>query len=180
METSPVENGGTTDHPILQEIKSLSLWLIFFVGALAGCNQPVLFEQEYNIADQSWHKDSLLVFSPVIEDTSDIVSIGFSLNYSNEYAYSNLWLFIDVESPGGEMQTDTMEYFLAEPDGEWIGKGNDRSRTLYWLYKGGVKMAQPGEYTITLQQGMRRDNLHGVQNMSLWIEKAEMSESEPE
>lgn len=144
-----------------------------FAGVLAACNNSTLYNSEKDIEGNSWHKDSVKVFSPVIEDTSEVVSIGFSLEHSKEYPYSNLWLFVNVESPDGQAQTDTMEYFLANPDGGWIGQGNDRSRRLYWLYKGGVKLAQPGEYKFTLQQGMRRDKLDGVQSVSLWVEKAE-------
>ena len=140
---------------------------------MGACNNSTFYHQEKIFETEAWHKDSVKVFQPVIEDTSTVLNIGFSLEHSNVYPYSNLWLFVDVKSPDGEMQTDTMEYFLAEPNGQWIGKGNDRSRRLYWLYKGGVKMAQPGAYKFELQQGMRRDKLNGLQTISLWIEKAE-------
>lgn len=151
--------------------------LCFLAGLFAACNPATLYNSEEDIAGNAWHKDSLKTFSPVIEDTSEVINIGFSLEHSQDYPYSNLWLFVNVKSPDGEAQTDTMEYFLAEPDGEWIGRGNDRSRRLYWLYKGGVKMARPGEYQFTLQQGMRSDKLDGVQSISLWIEKAENQNS---
>ncbi len=147
--------------------------LFFLAGWFAACNPAILYNSEQDIKGNAWHKDSLKSFSPVIEDTSEVINIGFSLEHSQNYPYSNLWLFVNVKSPDGEARTDTMEYFLAEPDGEWIGEGNERSRRLYWLYKGGVKMARPGEYQFTIQQGMRRDKLDGVQSISLWIEKAE-------
>jgi len=139
---------------------------------LVACTQSVIFEQTRNIARQGWHKDSTMVFEPVINDTSQIMNLGFTMEHSADYPYSNLWLFIDVESPGGELQTDTMEFFLAEPDGQWIGRGSNRSRTLHWLYKGHVKLAHPGEYCFTIEQGMRRDRLDGIQSLSMWIEKA--------
>jgi gliding motility-associated lipoprotein GldH len=89
--------------------------------AFTACNRGTLYETGNEFREQLWHKDSTLVFKPVVEDTSQVINIGFSLEHNNNYPYSNLWLFIDVESPDGKMQTDTIEYFLAEPDGQWIG-----------------------------------------------------------
>lgn len=137
-----------------------------------ACNRSLVFDQTRDIGAKGWHKDSTLVFEPLINDTSRVMNLGFTFEHSNDYPYSNLWLFIDVESPAGDLQTDTMEFFLAEPDGQWIGQGSDRSRTLNWLYKGHVKLAHPGQYRFTIQQGMRRDRLEGVQSLSMWIEEA--------
>ncbi|MFW6043698.1 MAG: gliding motility lipoprotein GldH [Marinilabiliaceae bacterium] len=174
MEITTGESEGITGHPVHRaKVKSRLVFFFLLAGFITACNNSTLYNSEQEIEGNSWHKDSVKVFRPVMDDTSEVVSIGFSLEHNSEYPYSNLWLFVDVESPDGEAQIDTMEYFLAEPNGEWIGDGNDRSRRLYWLYKGGVKMAQPGEYKVTIQQGMRRDKLNGVQSVSLWIEKAE-------
>ncbi len=162
-----------TNLRIPPEAKNLKVFLILLLALLGACNQGAVFNETANLVEDTWHKDSVLVFDPVINDTSRVVNIGFSLEHTAGYPYSNLWLFVGVKSPGGQMQTDTIEYFLAEPDGKWIGKGNDASRTLHWLYKGGVKLAHPGEYIFSVQQGMRRDSLAGVKSFSLWIEKAE-------
>jgi gliding motility-associated lipoprotein GldH len=147
----------------------------FLVGliVLGACNRFTIFEQSRKMTGEKWHKDSVLTFYPVIEDTSKVMNLGFALKHSVDYPYSNLWLFIDVESPGGKVQTDSIEYFLAEPDGQWLGKGNDKSRTVYWLYKRGVKLALPGKYKFAIQQGMRREELNGIQELSVWIEEAE-------
>lgn len=156
-------------------ISALLIFLVFIM-AFTACNRGTLYETGNEFREQLWHKDSTLVFKPVVEDTSQVINIGFSLEHNNNYPYSNLWLFIDVESPDGKMQIDTIEYFLAEPDGQWIGKGSDKERTLYWLYRRGVKLSSPGQLTFSVTQGMRRDELPGVKSFSLWIEKAEAPE----
>jgi len=148
------------------------------VPVLVGCNRGLVYEEIYQIEENAWHKDSTMVFQPLIEDTATVFNIGFSLEHNNDYPYSNMWLFVDVESPDGYMQTDTMEFFLAEPDGRWLGRGNDKSRTANWLYKPGVKLRQPGEYSFSVRQGMRRDVLEGVMSLSMWLEKAEVRVAE--
>ncbi len=144
---------------------------------LVSCNQSLVFEENREMAHGSWHKDSLVVFNPVIEDTSKVFNLGFSLKHNNDYSYSNLWLFVEVNGPGGHQQTDTMEFFLAEPDGRWLGKGNDKTRVANWLYKPGVKLRQPGAYSFIVHQGMRRDLLEGVLSLSMWIEEADLKEN---
>ncbi len=167
-----------TVHPDLRATGKVSFFLVLFFGILTGCNNNLIYDEQQEISGQSWHKDSLLVFEPVVKDTSRVLNIGFTMEHNSDYPYSNLWLFIDVKSPGGRQQTDTMEFFLAEPDGTWVGKGNDNTRTLYWMYKGGVKLSEPGQYHFEVQQGMRRDNLQGVNSLSLWVEEAQEEESE--
>ncbi len=141
--------------------------------AMVACNNSDVFEQSHELPEHGWHKDSSIVFSPVLKDTSMVMNIGFSISHNDDFPYSNLWLFVNVENPGGQTQTDTIEYFLAEPDGTWIGSGNTRSLTVHWLYKGGVKLSEAGEYKFKIQQGMRREVLPGVEDFSLWIEPAE-------
>ncbi|PWD99172.1 gliding motility lipoprotein GldH [Marinilabilia rubra] len=165
------------NHPIPQAIKNVSpLSLVLLLISLFSCNQGAIYEEKYEFAGNGWYKDSVVTFNPVLEDTSKVLNLGFSMEHSNDYPYSNLWLFIEVKSPDGHMQTDTMEYFLAEPDGRWIGKGNDDSRLLYWLYKRGVKLSTPGTYSFSIRQGMRRADLFGIHSFSLWVEEAEMKQ----
>lgn len=164
-----------TNHLIAQAIKNANVfYLVLLIFGFWGCNPGAIYEGEHEFVTKSWHKDSLVTFYPDLNDTSQVLNIGFSMEHSNDYPYSNLWLFVDVKSPNGHMQTDTMEYFLAEPDGRWIGKGSDDSRILYWLYKRGVKLSTPGTYTFSIRQGMRRDDLPGIHSFSLWLEKAEV------
>ena len=160
-----------TGHRILPVIRKTRVLLVLVLVGLASCNQSLVYEENREIPGKNWHKDSLVVFAPAIEDTSNVLNFGFSFEHNNDYPYSNLWLFIDVKGPEGHQQTDTMEFFLAEPDGRWLGKGNDDSRTVNWLYKRGVKMRQPGTYSFVVRQGMRRDRLDGVQSLSMWVEK---------
>jgi gliding motility-associated lipoprotein GldH len=156
---------------IRQIITKAKLFFLIGVPALVACDRGLVFEEIRQIDDKGWHKDSPAVFQPVIEDTSQVLNFGFTLEHNNDYPYSNMWLFIDVKSPDGQMQTDTMEFFLAQPDGQWLGQGNDKSRTANWLYKPGVKLRQSGEYLFEVRQGMRRDSLDGILSFSLWIEE---------
>ena len=45
------------------------------------------------------------------------------LRNNNDYLYANIFFFVDVESPDGERQIDTLQYLLAEPGGKWLGSG---------------------------------------------------------
>ncbi len=147
--------------------------LLGFLMALESCGSKMVYESAHNLPASLWHKDSVLIFEPLISDTSEVLNIGLTLDHNNHFPYSNLWLFIRVKGPDGMQQVDTMEYFLAGPDGEWMGKGSDSRRRLYWLYKAGVKMRYPGVYSFEIHQGMRDESLRGVEKLELWIEEAD-------
>jgi gliding motility-associated lipoprotein GldH len=149
----------------------LPIILLLLLWVAGGCGPATLYENAVELPEKGWFKDSALLFEPLIRDTSAVLNFGFSLNHDNQYPYSNLWLFIEVDGPQGMHQVDTMEFFLAEPDGEWIGKGSEKDKKLYWLYKGNVKMRHPGNYSFKVYHGMRRDWLEGIKEMSFWIEE---------
>ena len=41
----------------------------------------------------------------------------------NSFPYSNLFLITEFEYPNGETFIDTLEYEMALPNGQWLGKG---------------------------------------------------------
>ncbi len=155
---------GSTEHGTV---------LLMLLLAVVACGPKMVYESAHQLQANLWHKDSVLIFEPLISDTSEVLNIGFTLDHSNLFPYSNLWLFIRVNGPEGMLQVDTMEYFLATPDGEWMGKGNDSRRRLYWLYKGNVKLRHPGVYSFQIHQGMRGESIRGVEKLGLWIEEAD-------
>jgi gliding motility-associated lipoprotein GldH len=80
-------------------------------------------------------------------------------------------LFVEIEQPGGEVLRDTFEIVVADPSGRWLGKGFGGIKTLQTLYRRDVYFPVPGEYTISLQHGMREDVLTGIHDVGIRIEK---------
>lgn len=154
--------------------------LATMMGALTliapGCADGVAYDEFVRLGDAAWDKDTLAVFRADIADTVGVYDVYVQVRNDNDYAFSNLWLFVDVVSPDGRMRRDTLECTLARPDGSWLGGGWGSLYTLRCPYIPAVRFARPGPYTFRLTQGMRKDQLKGIHDIGLLIERHEQRE----
>lgn len=147
--------------------------LVIVVGFTLSCSQNLVFEQYKTIDDKSWNKDSVMVFTVPVSDTTD--NNNFYINVRNDikYQYSNLWLFITIEQPDGKTLEDKFEIALADPSGKWLGEGLGGLKTREAIYRRNVFFPRSGDYKISIQQGMREENLKGISDVGIRIEKVE-------
>lgn len=141
--------------------------IIFFVQ----CNSPHYY-QEQQIIGESWNKDSAVKFEFEVTDSTSIYNIALLTRNTNEYPYSNLYLFTKLVNPKGEEFIDTLQYFLAYQDGEWIGKGKNL-KELYLVYRENLPIKDTGKYQLSISHGMRETNLTGINDISLIVNKNE-------
>lgn len=149
--------------------------LVIFAATLAAClasctNDKVAYNEFVSLADAKWDKDTLAIFRADITDTTRLYDIYLQVRNDNDYAFANLWLFIDVISPDGHSRRDTIECFLANPDGSWLGGGWGSLYSTRCQYMPAIRFATPGSYTFRLTQGMRKDLLTGIHDIGLIIE----------
>ena len=163
METTKRPNAGI---PAAARLLCALVALVF-----ASCSQGVVFDDYENLAKGGWDKDSLAVFRADIEDSVGVYDIWVQLRNDNDYAFSNLWLFIDVISPEGVSRRDTLECILARPDGAWIGSGWGSLYSVRCPYKRSVMFSKAGSYTFRITQGMRTDCLAGLHDIGLLIQQ---------
>jgi gliding motility-associated lipoprotein GldH len=155
-------------------MKKLFLQFSIFGIILAGftsCDSGRVFDKYHEISDSEWHKDSLVVFKIPVNDTLNTHNLLLQIRNETNYKYSNLWLFVEIEQPGGEVLRDTFEIVVAHPSGRWLGKGFGGLKTLQTIYRRDVFFPVSGEYTISLQHGMREEVLTGIHDVGIRIEK---------
>lgn len=155
-------------------MKKLIILFSLFSVILAGftsCDSGRVFDQYREISDSEWHKDSLVVFKIPVNDTLKNHNLLLQIRNETKYKYSNLWLFIEIAQPGGEVLRDTVEIVVAHPSGRWLGKGFGGLKTLQTLYRRDVYFPVSGEYTISLQHGMREEILTGIHDVGVRVEK---------
>lgn len=146
--------------------------LIFFLSiglVLTSCESPHYYQQQLS-THNDWNKDSALHFQFQIKDTIGKYDLFLLNRNNNEYPYSNLYLFTKLTNPKGEEFDDTLQYYLAFQDGEWVGKGNSL-KELYLLYRENVSLKDTGTYHLSIWQGMREDKLKGIEDISLIVDK---------
>ncbi len=145
---------------------------------LCSCQSGVAYDEYVSIAKTGWDKDTLAVFRTDMSDSAGVYDIMVQVRNDNDYAYSNLWLFIDVIAPDGVSRRDTLECILARTDGSWLGSGWGSLYNEKCPYMRGVKFSKPGPYTFRITQGMRADELAGIHDIGLLIQKSEPSQGE--
>lgn len=151
--------------------------LVFLLGVIAAataffsCDSTRVFDSYQEVPESAWHKDSLFTFSIPVTDTIRNHNLFIQIRNETSYKYSNLWLFIEIIQPGGEIMRDTFEIVLADPSGRWLGKGIGGLKTLQSVYRRNTYFPVPGDYNISLQHGMRDEILTGIHDVGIRVEK---------
>ena len=110
-------------------------------------------------------------FDVKITDTTALNDIFFTIRTGSDYPFRNIFLFVSTSAPDGKNLTDTLEYYLADDKGVWYGKGFGDIRELKLPYKSNIYFPMKGEYKFNVQHGMRTEDLKGIYNICLRIEK---------
>lgn len=158
----------------MEEVKTKKMnrkiFLLFGFILLMACSPKLKYEEKIDFAPEGWHKDSLAIFDVSLMDTSEVLTIGLTLRHGKKFAYSNVWLFISVEDESGVSVRDTLEFFVAQPNGNWLGKKKKDGYEVSAIYKQGVRMKHLGFYRFSIGQGMREDLLRDINSVELWVQ----------
>ena len=147
----------------------------FLLLFLASCGSNCVYQDIKDIPEDGWKKDDALAFEYVMNDTTDCYEIVVDVRNKGTYKYQNLWLFIEAESPSGDIYSDTIECALADNYGHWVGDGiASYYANIYHLpvsFMPMVKFPKQGTYKIKIWQGMREDVLEGISDVGLRVRK---------
>jgi len=149
---------------------SLILILTCFV-LLLSCNNNIVFTDYKPMPGKKWELMNLLTFRVPVDDTLKSNNVIFTIRTGSSYPYRNIFLFVKIKSPDGKLITDTLQYFLADEKGKWYGKGFGDIHELNLPYKSNVYFPVKGTYQFSIQHGMRIEDLNGVYDFGLRIDK---------
>jgi len=134
----------------------------------AACSGNTVYSEFRGIPQEGWDKDSTLVFEVNITDTLAAYDIVLSVRHGQDYPYQNIWFFVDNDR---SMQADTLEYYLADQRGRWLGNGFGDKKDMPCLIAQTVRFPHAGIYTYRVRHGMREDLLQGVCEVGLTVDK---------
>ena len=146
------------------------------VCTLVACDQGVVYQSDVPVPNGAWERSLVPEFEFTITDTVNKHDLFIDIRHSGDYPYSDLFLFVDLNGPGGRHLRDTVECLLADPTGRWYGKGTgyifaDRYQAKV-LYKLGNRFPAAGRYAIKLEQAMRTESLPGVLDVGVSVERS--------
>ena len=146
----------------------LGIVLLFIT---VSCSDGVVFEQIQTVDVEGWDYQKPVVVNFSTPDTSNRYNLIFDVRITHDYAFQNLWLFIETTEPDGSSHTDSISCPLAYPDGRWIGSGLGDLIDNPILVHRNFKFAEKGEYTFKIKHGMRNDYLPNVQNVGVILKQ---------
>jgi len=145
--------------------------LIFTVFALTSCDRNGVYEGNISTSNNLWAKNNAAKFIAPIKDTVSYHNIYINIRNTTNYPNCNLYLFIATTAPSGATQLDTIECFLADDQGKWLGKGFGHILDSQIPYKRKVRFPQSGDYKFEIKQAMRTDSLSGISSVGIRVEK---------
>lgn len=147
-------------------------WIVVSVLLLSSCTETYFYEKSYSFPKNEWKQEVKPKFVIDIQDTS--VAYDFILTFRNttDYAYSNVWLFLNTKTPDNSKGREPFEIKITNPDGTWIGTktGTVIENQLFFKRR---KLPKKGKYTFTLEQGVTQTVLKEVLDISLLVQKVE-------
>jgi len=151
--------------------KKVLLIIISVHVLFCSCSRNIMYTDNISFPSEVWTLDNMAEFNSEIIDTTSISNIYFTIRTGTSYPFRNIWLFVNTTSPEGRSVTDTLQYFLSDEKGSWYGKGFGDIHELSLPFKTGIYFPEKGIYSFRIRHGMRIENLKGVYDFGLRIEK---------
>jgi len=146
-------------------------WAIIISLLIVACTSNDVYFQYSAINSKGWSKDSLYGFDIPINDTLATYNVYLNIRNRGEYPYQNLWLFLSKTTPDKIQSKDSIECYLADQRGKWLGSGIGSIMEMPVLYQQNVRFKKIGIYHYKIVHGMRDTILNGINDIGMRVEK---------
>ncbi|SHK11837.1 gliding motility lipoprotein GldH [Epilithonimonas mollis] len=140
--------------------------LLLSLSSCRNADETVLVKD----LQSKWDKKNDQDFDFKINDFQNQKNIIFIVRNNNDYPYSNIRLIASISQNKKLISTDTLNYVLAKPNGEWLGTGFGETKEILFQYKLNYKFPQNGNYSLKVSQAMRRNVLPGIEDIGIKIQ----------
>ncbi len=141
--------------------------------ALAGCDPNRVFEENTDFPNNSWDVQRKPAFTFAIADTAARYDVYFDVRNASVYPFYNLYVKATLTGPAGPVGAPLLhQMLLMDPKtGEPRGSGTGDIYDHQVLALPRQRFARPGNYTLTLEQFMRQDQLPGLMAVGVRVAK---------
>jgi gliding motility-associated lipoprotein GldH len=152
-------------------VRFSSIIILTFLLLLSSCHSNIVYTNSQVMPGKTWKLADIPTFKVPITDTINGNNVIFTIRSGSSFPFRNIYLFVTTRSPDGRNANDTLQYNLADEKGKWYGKGFGDIHELNLPFKSNVYFPLKGTYEFKIQHGMRIENLKGVYDFGLKIEK---------
>ncbi len=149
-------------------IRNLKNLLFSGVFALvSSCETQTAYSEYKQLDNGIWQVEDTVHFSFSNLDSSEPYDVYLNVRNDNNFQYSNLFLITELNYPGGETVSDTLEYQMALPDGSWLGKGFGSVKENKLWYRENIVFPDSGVYKLKISHAMRQNGkIEGISNLT--------------
>ncbi|MBR1809520.1 MAG: gliding motility lipoprotein GldH [Paludibacteraceae bacterium] len=146
---------------------------------LCTCTRQTIFSEYHSLPRNGWNADSAICFTFAAPDTVGNYDIIVSIRHTQQYPYQNMWLFVGQTSAqqltdsAVQQRTDTIEFYLADERGRWLGNGYGNIREMPVLYQHDITFPSTDTISLLIRHAMRENELHGIDKVGVQIVKSE-------
>lgn len=153
--------------------------MLIAVLSLSSCNELLVYSDYQPVEGGKWGMDQGVDFQFSGLDSTQTYNMFINIRNDGSFAFSNLFLITEMEYPGGTTVKDTLEYRMADPSGQWLGKGLGSVKENKLWFKENIDFPNSGVYKVNISHAMRKNGdveglqvLEGITDVGLEIEKA--------
>lgn len=144
--------------------------LILLTVLLSACAGDTVYNESQRVANPEWNKDSVPEFA--VELPQGLYRVDVMLRNTDEYRYQNLWLFLTSQTADSTI-VDTLQCFLADDYGRWVGMGLGSIYTNRFTWIDSVAVVDSLKVNYKIAHGMRHDELAGIKEVGIIVSEIE-------
>lgn len=156
-----------------------SLLSLLIVALFWSCNDNLVYSEYEPLKEGKWEMEKVVNFEFSGMDTITPYNMFINVRNDDTFPFSNLFLITEFEAPDGNTLKDTLEYRMAQPTGEWLGKGLGSVKENKLWFQENVVFPDSGVYIVSISHAMRKNGdvegvyiLDGITDIGLEIEKS--------
>ena len=139
----------------------MRILLFFLVVGFVSCQNENKKEVYHSFNNNTWNTDSIVSFELDNIDTTSSHDLYLMVRHTTNFKFQNLFLFTNFEN-----QQDTLELFLSEKSGRWLGKGFGEIKELKIRIKKNVNFKENQDQIFSVEQAMRYEDLEKTINLT--------------
>ena len=139
----------------------MRILLFFLIVGFVSCQNENKKEVYHSFNNNTWNTDSIVSFELDNIDTTSSHDLYLMVRHTTNFKFQNLFLFTNFEN-----QQDTLELFLSEKSGRWLGKGFGEIKELKIRIKENVNFKENQDQIFSVEQAMRYEDLEKIINLT--------------
>lgn len=144
----------------------LSVMLFIFTS----CEREVFYDESQKIPNRTWSMHQFYPFEVDFQDTVSTYDFYLTFRHTVDYPNRNIFFFLRTYYPdSGITRQDTIECFLADDYGHWLGKDNGDVRDVRMKFASGIKLPMQGKYKFELRHASRDSILTYIADVGIRI-----------